>query len=72
MDSHFEIYENSAFSYADAEESLLVKPTPPPYKQSYNHIVSRRNTAWCGYIGVTTWQIDGPVRNAFFVRIYFN
>ena len=30
MDSHFEIYENSAFSYADAEESLFVKPTPPP------------------------------------------
>ena len=30
MDSHFEIYENSAFSYADAEESLFVKPTTPP------------------------------------------
>ena len=37
-------YGNSFISYANASESLLAMLTPP-YKQSYNQIVSRSNAA---------------------------
>ena len=38
-------YGNSVTSYATASESLLAMLTPPPYKHSYNQIVSRSNAA---------------------------
>jgi hypothetical protein len=44
MNRFFAIYGNSVISFADAEELLFVNITPP-YKYSYNQIVSRSNTA---------------------------
>ena len=44
MNRFFTTYGNSVISFADAEELLFVNITPP-YKFSYNQVVSRSNTA---------------------------
>lgn len=45
MNRFLATYGNSVISFADAEELLFVNITPP-YKFSYNQIVSRSNTAY--------------------------
>ena len=57
-------YGNSFISYANTSESLLVTFTPP-YKHSYNQIVSRSNAA-LSHILALPLGILCPVRNAFF------
>ena len=57
-------YGNSFISYANASESLLATFTPP-YKYSYNQIVSRRNTAQ-SHILALPLGILCPVCDAFF------
>ena len=44
MNRFFATCGNSVISFADAEELLFVNITPP-YKFSYNQVVSRSNTA---------------------------
>ena len=58
------IYGNHTLSYANASESLLAMLTPP-YKHSYNQIVSRSNAA-LSHILALSLGILCPVRNAFF------
>ena len=57
-------YGNHTISYATASESLLAMLTPP-YKHSYNQIVSRSNTVQ-SHILALPLGILCPVRNAFF------
>ena len=65
-------YGNHTLSYATASESLLATLTPPlPYKQSYNQIVSRSNTALSHTLALPL-GILCPVRNAFFVCKFLN
>ena len=64
MNSLFATYGNSFISYAMASESLLAMLTPP-YKQSYNQIVSRSNAAQ-SHILALQLGILCLVRNAFF------
>ena len=63
-------YSNSTLSYATASESLLVTFTPP-YKHSYNQIVSRNNAALSHTLALSL-GILCPVRNAFFVCKFLN
>ena len=63
-------YGNHIISYATASESLLAMLTPP-YKHSYNQIVSRSNAA-LSHILALPLGILCPVRNAFFVCKFLN
>lgn len=64
-------YGNSFISNATASESLLAMLTPPPYKHSYNQIVSRSNTV-LSHILALPLGILCPVRSAFFVCKFLN
>ena len=57
-------YGNCFISYANASESSLATLTPP-YKHSYNQIVSRSNAA-LSHILALPLGILCSVRNAFF------
>ena len=64
MNRLFATYGNSFISYATASESLFATFTPP-YKHSYNQVVSRSN-AVLSHILALPLGILCPVRNAFF------
>ena len=70
MNRLFATYGNNFISYANASESLLAMLTPP-YKHSYNQIVSRSNTV-LSHILALPLGILCPVRNAFFVCKFLN